>query len=606
LSLFAELKRRNVVRVVLAYLAGAWLLIQIGDTVFPAYGAPDSALTVLITLLVIGLIPVVVISWVFELTPEGLKRDAQVAPGESTTPRIARRLDRIIMIALTLAIGFFAIDKFVIDPTRDAALREEAEERGRVEATLGVYGDKSIAVLPFADLSPGGDQAYFSDGIAEELLNLLAKIRELRVISRSSAFAYRGEGINIPTVAKELNVAYVLEGSVRTAGDRVRITAQLIEAATDTHVWSEVYERQLVDIFAIQDEIAAIVADALELEILGPNLHVRRTDPETYRLYLEAHYLANVLGADMAAAEALLMQALERDPQYVPAWVLLAYVNYSLTGTGEVHKYGPEEGALMNDGYLRRALAIDPDDAAANVYAAWRDYVFRDDLESAVERFSIALRNEPQNVEVFRVVGGFMRIIGQFEEAIRFAELAIDRDPMCGACIYNLMNANVLAGNYDAAEAASRRRLEFARGGQISLGRILLLKGDPHGALAEFDKRKDDRVLWLGVTALAYHTLGRKEAFQEAVRELESIDDPRAFRELATAHAWAGNIDVAFAWLGRYVSPEVLKNKRTMSGIIWDPFLASLRDDPRWTELRKNSGLSSERLAAIRLDIPAT
>jgi TolB-like protein len=606
LSLFAELKRRNVVRVVLAYLAGAWLLIQIGDTVFPAYGAPDSALTVLITLLVIGLIPVVVISWVFELTPEGLKRDAQVAPGESTTPRIARRLDRIIMIALTLAIGFFAIDKFVIDPTRDAALREEAEERGRVEATLGVYGDKSIAVLPFADLSPGGDQAYFSDGIAEELLNLLAKIRELRVISRSSAFAYRGEGINIPTVAKELNVAYVLEGSVRTAGDRVRITAQLIEAATDTHVWSEVYERQLVDIFAIQDEIAAIVADALELEILGPNLHVRRTDPETYRLYLEAHYLANVLGADMAAAEALLMQALERDPQYVPAWVLLAYVNYSLTGTGEVHKYGPEEGALMNDGYLRRALAIDPDDAAANVYAAWRDYVFRDDLESAVERFSIALRNEPQNVEVFRVVGGFMRIIGQFEEAIRFAELAIDRDPMCGACIYNLMNANVLAGNYDAAEAASRRRLEFARGGQISLGRILLLKGDPHGALAEFDKRKDDRVLWLGVTALAYHTLGRKEAFQEAVRELESIDDPRAFRELATAHAWAGNIDVAFAWLGRYVRPEVLKNKRTMSGIIWDPFLASLRDDPRWTELRKNSGLSSERLAAIRLDIPAT
>jgi TolB-like protein len=606
LSLFAELKRRNVVRVVLAYLTGAWLLIQIGDTVFPAYGAPDSALTVLITLLVIGLIPVVVISWVFELTPEGLKRDAQVAPGESTTPRIARRLDRIIMIALTLAIGFFAIDKFVIDPTRDAALREEAEERGRVEATLGVYGDKSIAVLPFADLSPGGDQAYFSDGIAEELLNLLAKIRELRVISRSSAFAYRGEGINIPTVAKELNVAYVLEGSVRTAGDRVRITAQLIEAATDTHVWSEVYERQLVDIFAIQDEIAAIVADALELEILGPNLHVRRTDPETYRLYLEAHYLANVLGADMAAAEALLMQALERDPQYVPAWVLLAYVNYSLTGTGEVHKYGPEEGALMNDGYLQRALAIDPDDAAANVYAAWRDYVFRDDLESAVERFSIALRNEPQNVEVFRVVGGFMRIIGQFEEAIRFAELAIDRDPMCGACIYNLMNANVLAGNYDAAEAASRRRLEFARGGQISLGRILLLKGDPHGALAEFDKRKDDRVLWLGVTALAYHTLGRKEAFQEAVRELESIDDPRAFRELATAHAWAGNIDVAFAWLGRYVSPEVLKNKRTMSGIIWDPFLASLRDDPRWTELRKNSGLSSERLAAIRLDIPAT
>ena len=186
------------------------------------------------------------------------------------------------------------------------------------------------------------------------------------------------------------------------------------------------------------------------------------------------------------------------------------------------------------------------------------------------------------------------------------AEFAIERDPNCGACLYNLMYANILAGNYAAAEAASRRRLEFAQGGRISLGRILLLKGDVRGALAEFDKRKDDRVLWLGVTVLAYHTLGRVEAFEEAIRELEMIDDPRAQRQLATAHAWAGNIDAAFAWLERYVSPQVLEDKKTMSDIIWDPFLAKLREDPRWMALREKAGLSAERLATIRLDIPGS
>ena len=205
MSFLAELRRRNVIRVLIAYLAAAWFLIQIADTVVPAYGLPDTIVGILITVLTIGLIPAVIISWAFELTPEGLKRDAEVSVDESIAPRVGKTLDRIIMVVLALAVGFFAFDKFVLDPGRDAELAEQVRADTRVES----YGDRSIAVLPFVNMSADPEQVYFSDGVAEEILNLLAKIKELRVIARSSSFVHRG-AVSIRDVAKELNVTYVL------------------------------------------------------------------------------------------------------------------------------------------------------------------------------------------------------------------------------------------------------------------------------------------------------------------------------------------------------------------------------------------------------------
>ncbi len=279
MSLLAELKRRNVLRVIVAYLAGSWLLLQIADVVLPRLGVPDRVLTILIIVVAIGFVPALVISWVFEWTPEGLKRDAEVAPGESIAPQTGKTLDRVIMVVLALAVGFFAFDKFVLDPARDVVREDAAEHRGRIDALIESYGDKSIVVLPFVNMSSDPEQGFFSDGISEEILNLLAKIRELRVISRSTAFAYRGE-VHVPTVAKELNVAYVLEGSVRMAGNTVRITAQLIDARVDAHVWSETWDRELVDIFEIQDEVARNVADQLQLQLLGQRLESQKIDPD--------------------------------------------------------------------------------------------------------------------------------------------------------------------------------------------------------------------------------------------------------------------------------------------------------------------------------------
>jgi len=323
MSILAELKRRNVIRVLIAYLAAAWFLIQIADTVVPAYGLPESVVGILITLLAIGLIPAVIASWAFELTPDGLKRDADAADDSSTGGKV---LDRIIMVVLALAVGFFAFDKFILDPARDT----ELEERVRADTRVESYGDRTIAVLPFVNMSADPEQVYFSDGVAEEILNLLAKLKELRVISRSSAFVHRGE-VNIPEVAKALNVSFVLEGSVRKAGDQVRVTAQLIDARTDTHIWSDTWDGNADDIFAVQDKVAEDVAAQLEVQLINQRRPTQETDAETYAMYLQAKHLfygeaADV--ADQAKPERLLRIVLDRDPNFVPAMTLLTIVLY--------------------------------------------------------------------------------------------------------------------------------------------------------------------------------------------------------------------------------------------------------------------------------------
>ena len=220
----------------------AWLGIQVAETIFPAFGFGDAAIRLVVIVFAIGLIPALVVSWVFEITPEGLKKEKDIDRTTSITNKTGKQLDRIIMVVLALALGYFAIDKFALSPQRQAeelaTATKEAHKEGRSEALVESYGDKSIAVLPFVNMSSDEEQEYFSDGISEELLNLLTKIPELRVISRSSAFSYKGKDIKLTEIAKELNVAHILEGSVRKAGKLVRITVQLIEARSDTHLWS--------------------------------------------------------------------------------------------------------------------------------------------------------------------------------------------------------------------------------------------------------------------------------------------------------------------------------------------------------------------------------
>ena len=602
MSFISELQRRNVVRVAIGYLAGSWLFIQVLETLWPIFGLPETSIRIVVVILAIGFPLALVLSWIFEWTPEGLQRDDGAVTEADAIAR--RRLDRIIFVVLVLALSYFAVDKFVVDPARDARQEQAAEDRGRAAAFVESYGDKSIVVLPFVDLSPGSDQAYFSDGIAEEILNLLAKVRELRVISRSSAFQYRGDDIAIPTVAEALNVSYVLEGSVRMAGDWMRITAQLIDARADAHLWSETYDREFSDVFAIQDDIARSIVDALEIRLLGDGPKVERTDPETYALYLQAHHAIYVLQDYSEAAEQLLEQVLERDPNYVPALTTIVHVTSSLTGDAPESKYSWEQGIPLMRKYVDRALAIDPEDGRANAHRAWMALFYQNDLETGVLYLNRALEYDPRDELTLFYAGTVSGYLGRNEDAITLQEAALARDPLCSPCLYVVMHAYFRSGRLDEALAASERRMRIGPGGWISRGNIHLFKGEVQEALESYDRQKEPRFGWLGARAIALYELGDDAAYREALDELGNINNADAYLETARVHAWAGNIDTAFEYLDRHLDPESPDFFWLATRVIWNPFFRKLQDDPRWLDLREEAGLGPERLAAIRIEVP--
>ena len=377
MSLLTELKRRNVFRVAIAYAALAWLMAQVAALLLQTFAAPDWVLKSIIALFVVGFPFAVFFAWAYELTPEGIKPEREVAEAASVTEHTGRRLDRAIIVLLVLALAAYAWDRFA-PPRSELAGTPAAETPALAEtvpegAPLIPSGPpkESIAVLPFANMSEDAGNEYFSDGISEEILNLLAKLPGLHVTSRSSSFQFKGDDIHIPTVAEQLGVAHVLEGSVRKAGNRVRITAQLIDAGADRHLWSQTWDRELTDIFAIQDEIAAAVVGALEESLLGigspADVEIPpRTDAQTYELYLRGRHLTWLREpGPLAEAERLFQQAIEIDPEYAPAYAGLATALIFHANSGQTDApaaYAQAEVAI------ERALALDPENSEA--YAA--------------------------------------------------------------------------------------------------------------------------------------------------------------------------------------------------------------------------------------------
>ena len=269
MSFFIELKRRNVFKVTIAYAVMAWLVMQIAYVILNNVEAPGWVFHVILLMLGIGLLFAIFFAWAYELTPEGIKKEKDIDRTQSITHVTGRKLDFIIIGIMALALGYFAYDKLVLSAFREAAMTEAITmavgEQAAAEQEAAFENDKSIAVLPFVNMSDDAANEYFSDGISEELLNLLAQIPELRVIARTSSFAYKGKDVKIADIARELNVGHVLEGSVRKTGNQVRVTAQLIHAADSSHLWSESYDRTLDNIFTIQDEIAVAVVEKLKV-----------------------------------------------------------------------------------------------------------------------------------------------------------------------------------------------------------------------------------------------------------------------------------------------------------------------------------------------------
>ncbi len=603
MSFLAELKRRNVIRVLIAYLAAAWFLIQIADTVVPAYGLPDALVGILITVLAIGLIPVVIISWAFEWTPAGLRRDADVAPGESIAPQTGRKLDRIIIVVLALAVGFFAFDKFLLDPARDDTREEQVAAQARSDALIDSYGDKSIVVLPFVNMSSDPEQGYFSDGITEEILNLLARIRELRVVSRSTAFGYRGE-VNILNVAEELGVTYVLEGSVRRSGEQIRVTAQLIDGRTDTHVWSETWDRTGNNIFAIQDEVAAVVAAALHVELERSRAPRHETDPETYALFLQARHIFygySPMDQDRNIPIKMLRTVLDRDPDFVPAMLLMGDVIWYESRSGE---YSPEEAsAIRQEGrdLLRRAISIAPNDPVANAYMGWASIAREHDAQAAARYVQRALELDPTHLEVLRVAANVAEILQLDVSRIELHSRTLTRDVLCASCLTNLSEAYLDSGNEEAALELMQRRIDLI-GDEAAYYQVAYhqMDIDPAAALEFFEARPEHGASALGPQVKILHDLGRKDEAMQVQQRLVNEYGDHANINIAINFAILGDVASSWEWLER-----ALQEDKEVFVFVYDGSrFPGLGDTPRWKELRRQMGLSEEQLAAVQFELP--
>jgi TolB-like protein/Tfp pilus assembly protein PilF len=442
-SLFAELKRRNVFRVGAAYLVVGWLLIEVADTVFPRLGLPDWTVTLVIALLLLGLPVALFLAWAFELTPEGVKRTEDVHLDESVTKFTGRKLDFAIIAVLAVALGWFAWDKFGAGPPPPAPV-----EAGQATA--------SIAVLPFTDMSAAGDQEYFGDGLAEEILNLLAGVRELKVSGRTSSFSFKGKDTPIPEIGRALGVAHILEGSVRKAGDRVRITAQLVKAEDGFHLWSETFDRQLADIFAIQDEIAGAIANALQLRLVG---QVAGTgNLEAYDLYLQARALIYTRNLrDLEQARRLIDRALALDPDYAPAlaasgelWQLLSDV---VSSYGDIPVVQAQTAARRD---LERALRLDPDLADAHAALGLLSMNLGD-YAAADAHLARALAINPSltNANHWRALN--YANSGRARDAVSAAREFAERDPLFVVNQANLVYYLTLTGDFAGAQAQAQQ-----------------------------------------------------------------------------------------------------------------------------------------------------
>jgi len=457
----------------------------------------------------------------------------------------------------------------------------------------------SIAVLPFVDMSPDKDQEYFSDGVAEELLNLLATVPQLRVISRSSAFSFKGREVEVSEIARRLQVAHVLEGSVRKSGDRVRIAAQLIDARSDTQLWSQTWDRQLDDIFAVQDEIATAVVERLKIKLLREAPEARAVSPPAYALFLQAREVGRRGTPEgWAQSNALYQQALALEPGYAPAWSGLAdnYMNQVGNGLRPM-----AEGVPLAREAVRKALALDPSFAPAHGSLGWIAMGFDGDLAAAARHFKHALELAPANTDLLRNAATVAQHLGRLDTAMALGRYVVTQDPIDPRGYHNLGTAQYYAGRMDESIASMRSALRLAPGhvsAQSTIGAALLAKGAPNAALVEIQKETNE--IWRLIhLPMAYHALGRKAESDAAVAELIGKYEKDAPYNIAYVLAYRGEADLAFAWLDKAVA----NGDPGLLDIAIQPEFANIRNDPRWLPFMRKLGRAPEQLAAIPFEV---
>jgi len=581
-SIWDRLRRRKVVQWTLAYAAGAWGLLQGLQFVVDAFEWPNRVLKLGTVAALVGLPLVVAIAWF---------------RGERGAQRVTRKELAVVTLLFMLGGGlFWYYQRTAVAP--DAQV-DAPPASPSLTTPMAPPNDRSIAVLPFVNMSADKEQEYFADGISEELLNLLAQIPELRVIARTSSFSFKGKEADIATIAKALNVAHVLEGSVRKSGDKLRITAQLIRTSDSSHLWSQTYDRELTDVFAIQDEIAAAVVDELKIKLLAVAPKRPATDPQAYALFLKGREVMRQFNPEaIEQAISLYQQALSIDPTYAPAWDGLAdgYYNEMDLGVASVDQTLPLAREAID-----KALGNDPSYAPAYARAALIEGAIEGNLAAAALHLEQGLALDPANLDLIGVAIKIARRLGRRQQTLDFAEYVVARDPINVYGHEQVAISYFYAGRLDEALAAYRTGLKFnprSAAQHSQIGDVLMAKGDAKAALSEYQQEPLETFRLLGLSA-AYHALGRKAESDAALDELIR----KYGRTMPTNIAWVLAVrdedDRAFEWLDKAVEYRDI----ALGTIPFDPWWEILHSDPRWLPLLRRIGKTPEQLAAIKFDV---
>ncbi|MDX1460204.1 MAG: tetratricopeptide repeat protein [Xanthomonadales bacterium] len=588
MPLIRELQKRNVFRVAAAYLVSAWLIIQVAETIFPLFGFGDTPARVVVIVLAVLFIPALILAWVFEWTPEGLQRESQLDHDRPAQRDAQKRLDRIIITVLVVALAYFAMDKFVLAPQREAAIVEQALEAAREEGNLPTaqeIPEQSIAVLPFVNLSSDPEQEYFSDGLTEELLNLLAGVEDLKVSARTSSFYYKDKRDEIPfmEIGRQLGVAYLLEGSVRRGGDQVRITAQLIKAEDGFHLWSQTFDRTLDDVFAIQDEISAAVVDSLKVTILGDGPHANVVDPRSWELAMEARFYYNRRAeGDLEKAVDLFEQALELDPDNVTALVGLAPLYFRLfDGTRR-----PDAERVVN-----RALELEPNNPQALVRKS-SIMAGLGRTDEAMEAWRLAVKHGRGSSLVYATTAGTQYRFGYLGAAVRMQRKAVSLDPLNPGNVGNLAAYLMRASQFEEAErwllkASELSPMNTARVSNLAQVHLLLNDLDAAKQWLQAYEAAQDMEMHVSLPgerqllrAMLSHSQGRTELAEQQLKQYRDEGRGGCTVCMAYLHAWRGELEEAWTWIEE--TREIDGDRWFVLGYLLEPWLEPLHADPRW------------------------
>ncbi len=574
MRLLAELKRRNVIRMAGLYLVGAWLMVQVASTVFPAFDLPGWALRAVILVLAIGFIPALIFAWVFELTPDGLKRDSEVARDASIAPQTARRMERTILVLAIIALALFAFDRFVLAPGRRADLIDrptqaaatEAGPRPDASAARAKVDPRSIAVLPFENLSSEADSAFFVSGMQDLILTNLSKIRDLKVISRSSMEKYASHPENLKVVGDELGVAHLLEGSVQRVGDQVLINLQLIEAATDSHLWAETYNRKIENVFEVEQEVADAVAKALHIQLTTPQAIAVRArqaaNPQALDAFMRAEYAAAELGRRpqrVKYVEAIewYEKAIAADPDFALAHAQLTRALMEAMYFGGSMQYSAAQLTERAEQALATARRLQPDLPEADLAQSFIQSRAQFDFAGSIATLERVIAAWPGDPRAYLGKAANLRHLGRFEEALAALDIALSLSPRDEHLLFRRAQTLAWLRRFADAETAYRQTLEmFPRGVVLVPLATLVLqrRGDLDEALAllppDHAPARYSRAWWLALQG----------KYAQSLTVAESIDAPDAVARfsrqslLGRVHWLAGEHDRGEALLRAAVS----------------------------------------------------